>query len=270
MDGADVKALAERLGYYSSVPGVFDYNLEDKVKAFQRTHGIKEDGVAGPQTLGMLGNLFPPQMAYSGRVLFTYNGNGTYRRVRDGATVSYSQASAQLTDEWRNDPASRTAGSGSTSAAPSGRFAGATVSGTTSAAGGGGGQRVSFEWKVPARIALTSFDWDAEQARFGSAARNAGFDVQYLSSELTLESTYLKALVMRGLSPSNVITADAINNLLVGLAEQAGFTVARNKAVVKLGQIVDTKNPSGQPSSLILYAALALAGVLVVQSFFDD
>jgi peptidoglycan hydrolase-like protein with peptidoglycan-binding domain len=125
-NGDDVRKLAEILGYYSSVPGVFDYNLEDRVKAFQRSKGLKDDGIVGPRTLAALpgGYIMPPQMAYNGKVLFTYNGNGTYRRVRDGATVTYAQAQAQQFDEWRRDQtsvsASPSVNPGSVRAVPSG------------------------------------------------------------------------------------------------------------------------------------------------------
>lgn len=58
-DGTDVRWMALRLGYESSVPGVFDYNLENRVKAYQQSKGLVPDGRVGPQTWGALFAQFP-------------------------------------------------------------------------------------------------------------------------------------------------------------------------------------------------------------------
>lgn len=265
--GEDVKALAERLGYYSSVPGVFDYNLEERVRAFQRSKGLTPDGWVGPKTLAALGGyLLPPQMAYNGRVLFTYNGNGTYRRVRDGATVTYAQAQAQQLDEWRRDPASANPGG-----VPS-----------TNAGNRGGGSagvpatvaRANFEWVAPAYLSVTTFDWNAAQNRLTAAANSTGFSIQYASWETRVGIQTIYSLVYRGLSPANVTTPDAINNQLTSLAEQVGFSIVRDAVVCKVGQIVATTddgggNPKGK-NDWIVIGAVVLVGALFAREILFD
>jgi len=58
--GADVKAMQESLhglGFTVGVDGVFGPGTEIAVKAFQRKNGLLPDGIAGPQTLGLLDKL---------------------------------------------------------------------------------------------------------------------------------------------------------------------------------------------------------------------
>lgn len=52
-DGARVARLRERLGL-SSDDATFDGELDATVRAFQRSHGLVEDGIVGPRTLGEL------------------------------------------------------------------------------------------------------------------------------------------------------------------------------------------------------------------------
>jgi hypothetical protein len=172
---------------------------------------------------------------------------------------------------------------------PGGRFPipwGGTATGQAGAGGGvpapsGGGApapvtvaRANFEWKCPARLSVTTgASWEPVQNNLTTAARNAGFDIQYSSWETSFLSSYIYTLVYRGLSPANETTSDAINNHMCALAEQAGFTVARDQAKVALGQIVATTggggdNPKGK-NDWIVYAALGLVAVFVVTEFID-
>ncbi|MEJ7925274.1 L,D-transpeptidase family protein [Sphingobium sp. AN641] len=52
MSGADVEALRERLGLHYE--GGYDRALAARVRRFQAVEGLKDDGVAGPQTLAAL------------------------------------------------------------------------------------------------------------------------------------------------------------------------------------------------------------------------
>ncbi len=58
-EGTDVQWVAERLNYFSSVPGVFDYNLESAVAAYQQRRGLGVDGKVGAQTWTALFADFP-------------------------------------------------------------------------------------------------------------------------------------------------------------------------------------------------------------------
>ena len=59
MQGGDVMALQIKLnalGYdCGTADGVFGKKTEAAVKAFQTDNGLKADGIAGPQTLALLG-----------------------------------------------------------------------------------------------------------------------------------------------------------------------------------------------------------------------
>lgn len=59
LSGPDVKAVQERLvdlGYYKGrVDGVFDPATANAVVAFQKSRGLKADGVVGPDTWSALG-----------------------------------------------------------------------------------------------------------------------------------------------------------------------------------------------------------------------
>jgi putative chitinase len=53
--GVEVEKLQKYLNI--SVNGIFDGNTEDSLKKWQKSNGLKDDGVAGPITLGKMGIL---------------------------------------------------------------------------------------------------------------------------------------------------------------------------------------------------------------------
>ncbi len=57
--GEEVRAIQENLrawGYYTGkVDGIYGSGTAQAVKRFQAKHGIRADGIAGPETLGLLG-----------------------------------------------------------------------------------------------------------------------------------------------------------------------------------------------------------------------
>ncbi len=57
--GQEVRNIQTRLknwGYYNgAVDGIYGYQTTQAVRFFQRSNGLKVDGIAGPQTLGALG-----------------------------------------------------------------------------------------------------------------------------------------------------------------------------------------------------------------------
>lgn len=60
--GSDVREMQlklKQMGYYMVGPidGIFGRETESAVRAFQSGHGIRVDGIAGPQTIGLLNRL---------------------------------------------------------------------------------------------------------------------------------------------------------------------------------------------------------------------
>lgn len=64
--GAEVVLLQERLlvlGYLADVTGTLDLVTERALRAFQRAHVLREDGIAGPATWAALGTAVPATLA---------------------------------------------------------------------------------------------------------------------------------------------------------------------------------------------------------------